>query len=48
MLGNVIVNYLFTKLVFLKPLGLNGSLKGYLKSRINKIPRENKYKFYAR
>ena len=42
MLGNdknsVIVNYLFTKLVFvLKLLGLNGYLKGYLKSRINKL-----------
>ena len=42
LLGNdknsVIVNYLFTKLVFvLKLLGLNGYLKGYLKSRINKL-----------
>ena len=46
---NVIVNYLFTKLVFvLKLLGLNGYLKGYLKSRINKSPRKNKYKFSVR
>ena len=43
---NVIVNYLFTKLVFvLKLSGLNGYLKGYLKSRINKSPRKKKYKF---
>ena len=36
--NNVIVNYLFIKLVFLlKLLGLNGYLKGYLKSRINKL-----------
>ena len=53
LLGNdknsVIVNYLFTKLVFvLKLLGLNGYLKGYLKSRINKLPRKNKYQFSAR
>ena len=35
---NVIVNYLFIKLVFvLKLLGL----KGYLKSRINKLPRKS-------
>ena len=50
LLGNdknsVIVNYLFTKLVFvLKLLGLNGYLKGYLKSRINNLPRKSKYKF---
>ena len=46
--SNVIVNYLFTKLVFmLKLLGLNGYLKGYLKSRINKLPRK-KYKFSVR
>ena len=39
--SNVIVNYLFIKLVFvLKLLGLNGYLKGYLKSRINKLPRK--------
>ena len=53
LLGNdknsVIVNYLFTKLVFvLKLLGLNGYLKGYLKSRINKLPRKNKYQFSVR
>ena len=36
--NNVVVNYLFIKLVFvLKLLGLNGYLKGYLKSRINKL-----------
>ena len=45
MLGNdknsVIVNYLFMKLVFvLKLSGLNGYLKGSLKSRINKLPRK--------
>ena len=35
---NVIVNYFFVKLVsVLKLLGLNGYLKGYLKSRINKL-----------
>ena len=40
---NVIVNYFFVKLVsVLKLLGLNGYLKGYLKSRINKLPRKNK------
>ena len=52
MLGNdknsVIVNYLFTKLVFvLKLLGLNGYLKGYLKSRINKLPKKKKNKANA-
>ena len=42
--NNVIVNYLFIKLVFvLKLSGLNGYLKGYLKSRVNKLPRKNKY-----
>ena len=42
--NNVIVNYLFIRLVFvLKLSGLNGYLKGYLKSRINKLPRKNKY-----
>ena len=47
--NNVIVNYLFIKLVFvLKLSGLNGYLKGYLKSRINKLPRKNKYKFFVR
>ena len=36
--NNVIVNYLFIRLVFvLKLSGLNGYLKGYLKSRINKL-----------
>ena len=40
--NNVIVNYLFIKLVFvLKLSGLNGYLKGYLKSRINKLARRN-------
>ena len=39
--NNVTVNYLFIKLVFvLKLSGLNGYLKGYLKSRINKLPRK--------
>ena len=38
---NVIVNYFFVKLVsVLKLLGLNGYLKGYLKSRINKLPKK--------
>ena len=47
--NNVIVNYLFIKLVFvLKLLRLSGSLKDYLKSRINKLPRKNKYKFSVR
>ena len=42
--NNVIVNYLFIKLVFvLKLLGLNGYLKGYLKSRINKLLRKNNF-----
>ena len=37
----VIVNYSFFKLFFvLKLSGLNGYLKGYLKSRINKLPRK--------
>ena len=53
LLGNdknyVIVNYLYIKLVFvLKLSGLNDYLKGYLKSRINKLPRKNKYKFSVR
>ena len=44
--NNVIVNYLFIKLVFvLKLSGLNGSLKGYLKSRINKLPRKKYINF---
>ena len=35
--NDAIVNYLFINLVFVvKLLGLNGYLKGYLKSRINK------------
>ena len=43
--NNVIVNYLFIKLVFmLNLLGQNG----YLKSRINKLLRKNKYKFSIR
>ena len=43
--NNVVVNYLVIKLVFvLKLSGLNG----YLKSRINKLPRKNKYKFSVR
>ena len=47
--SNVIVNYLFIKLVFvLKLLGLNGYLKGYQKSRKNKLPRKSKYKFPVR
>ena len=37
--NNVLVSYLFIKLAFvLKVLGLNG----YLKSRINKLPRKDK------
>ena len=44
--NNVIVNYLFIKLVFVFKLsGLNGYLKSYLNSRINKLPRKNRYKF---
>ena len=47
--NNVIVNYLFIRLVFvLKLSGLNGYLKGYLKSRINKLLRKNQYKFSVR
>ena len=47
--NNLVVNYLFIKLVFvLKLSGINGYLKGYLKSRINKLPRKNKYKFSVR
>ena len=47
--NNFIVNYLFVKLVFVLKLSeLNGYLKGYLKSRINKLPRKNKYKFSVR
>ena len=47
--NNVIVNYLLIKLVLvLKLSGLNGYLKGYLKSRINKLPRKNKYKSSVR
>ena len=47
--NNVIVNYLFIKLVFvLKLSGLNGYLKGYLQSRINKLSRKNEYKFSVR
>ena len=47
--NNVIVNYLFIKLVFvLKLSGLNGYLKGYLKSKINKLSRKNKNKFSIR
>ena len=53
MLGNdkndIVVNYLVIKLVFvLKLSGLNVYLKSYLKSRINKLPRKNVYKFSAR
>ena len=47
--NSVIVNYFVIKLVFvLKLSGPNGYLKGYLKSRINKLPRKNKYKFSVR
>ena len=47
--NNVKVDYLFIKFVFvLKLWGLSGYLKGYLKSRINKLPRKNKYKFSVR
>ena len=47
--SNLIVNYLFIKLVFvLKLSGLNGYLKDYLNSRINKLPRKYKYKFSIR
>ena len=50
LLGNdknsVIANYLFIKLFFvLKLSGLNDYLKSYLKSRINKLLRKNKYQF---
>ena len=38
--NNIIVNCLFFKLVFvLKLSGLNGYLKGYLKSRVNELLR---------
>ena len=41
--NNVTVNDLFIEFVFvLKLSGLNGYLKGYLKSRINKLPRKKK------
>ena len=47
--NNIIVNYLFIKLFFvLKLSGLNGYVKGYLKSRINKLLTKNKYKFSVR
>ena len=46
--NNVTVNYLFKLVFVLKLSGLNGYVKGYLKSRINKLPRKNKYKFAAR
>ena len=46
--SNVTVNYLFKLVFVLKLLGLNGYLKGYLKSRINKVTRKNKYKFSVR
>ena len=47
--SNVVVNYLFIKLVFvLKLSGLNDYLKGYLKPRINKVPRKNIDKFSVR
>ena len=39
--SNVIVNYVFINLVFVLKLSeLNEYLKGYLKSRINKLPRK--------
>ena len=41
--NNVFVNYLLSYFFVLKLLGLNGYLKGYLKSRINKLPKKNKY-----
>ena len=48
MLGNnkstVIVNYLFMLVFVLKLSGL----KGYLKSRINKLRRKYEYKFFVR
>ena len=44
--SNVIVNYVFINLVFVLKLSeLNGYLKGYLKSRINKLLRKNKQIF---
>ena len=44
--NNVIVNYLFIKLVFvLKLSGLNGYLKGYLKSGINKLLKKTNINF---
>ena len=47
--NNIVFNYLSINLVFvLKLFGLNGYLKDYLKSRINKLPRKNKHKFSVR
>ena len=47
--NNVIVNYIFIKLIFvLKLSGLNGYLKGYLKSKTNKLPQKSKCKFSVR
>ena len=46
--NNVIVNYLFKLVFVLKFSELNGYLLGYLKSRINKLPRKTKYEFSIR
>ena len=46
--SNLIVNYLFKLFFVLELSGLNDYLKGYLKSRINKLPRKNKYQFSVR
>ena len=46
--NNIIVNYLFKLVFVLKLSGLSGCLKGYLKSRKNKLPRKNKLKFSVR
>ena len=46
--NNVIINYLLTKLVFVLKLSALYGLKGYLKQRINKVWRKNKYKFSVR
>ena len=46
--NNIIVNYLFKLVFVLKFSGLSGYLKGYLKSRKNKLPRKNKHEFFVR
>ena len=46
--SNLIVNYLFKLFFVLELSGLNDYLKGYLKLRINKLLRKNKYQFSVR